>query len=60
MTETEHKTRRAVNQLSHLLMSYRTYDGRSVVSFSTGDANYYAILDAINLLKGTLDEKQPD
>ncbi len=62
MTETEHKTRRAVNQLSHLLMSYRTYDGRSVVSFSIGDANYYAILDAINFLKGhpegTLDEKQ--
>ena len=52
MTETEHKTRRAVNQLSHLLMSYRTYDGRSVVSFTIGDANYYAILDAINLLKG--------
>jgi hypothetical protein len=60
VTETEHKTRRAVNQLSHLLMSYHTYDGRSVVSFTIGDANYYAILDAINLLKGTSSEKQPD
>lgn len=60
MTETEHKARRAVNQLSHLLMTYRTHDGRSLVSFTVGDANYYAILDAINLLKGTLDEKQPD
>ena len=64
MTETEHKTRRAVDQLSHLLMSYRTYDGRSVVSFTVGDANYYAILDAINLLKGAPEghpnEKQSD
>jgi hypothetical protein len=45
-------------------MSYRAYDGRSVVSFTVGDANYYAILDAINLLKGAPeghpDEKQPD
>jgi hypothetical protein len=51
---------RTIEQLTHLLMTYRTYDGRSVVSFTIGDANYYAILDAINLLKGTLDEKQPD
>jgi hypothetical protein len=36
-------------------MTYRTYDGRSVVSFTVGDANYYAILDAINLLKGTVE-----
>ncbi len=53
----EYKTKRTIEQLSHLLMTYRSYDGRSVVSFSIGDANYYAILDAINLLKGTLDEK---
>ncbi len=58
MTEDRRKAR-TVEQLSHLLMTYRTYDGRSVVSFTIGDANYYAILDAINLLKGTLDEKQP-